>query len=143
MVECVCVFQLPSSPAVHIVDMKDTRKSTLSVARKRKLHCDSPLMPVCPLRSKSSPLSQASDDDVKDIENIPMFRLSAHSAALVAGKQSKGAAAHSPVYVTPDRRFEKPTAFISPITRSMTKVPKNIKVENTKDSLVEFCDFIM
>ena len=38
------------------------------------------------------------------------------------------ATVHSPIGVTPDKHFEKPTAFISPISRSMRKMPKSLHV---------------
>ena len=133
------LFQLPSSPRVHIVDMKDPYKTTLSVARKRKLPCESPLLPSrflpqSPAPSKASLGKGSSQSLTDDIENVPVFT----SPELQRKKASK--TAHSPVFVTPDRRFEKPTAFISPITRSMTKVPKSLQVNNLPKR--EFCDFL-
>ena len=37
---------------------------------------------------------------------------------------------HAPLVVTPDRRFEKPTAFISPITRTMQSASEVVQVNN-------------
>ena len=44
---------------------------------------------------------------------------------------------HSPVHITSDGRFEKPTAFISPITRTMAKVPKAVQVNTYTSPLLD------
>lgn len=124
------VHQLPSSPRVHIVDMKKTRDctpmtSTASV-NCRKRHDTTDMSHR--LASQSFHCHTASEHFSENSEN--MYRSSPLElrGRATPDRRLRKASVHSPVGVTPDKHFEKPTAFISPISRSMRKMPKSLHV---------------
>ena len=57
------------------------------------------------------------------------------ATAAVVSLHSNSSLCHSPLVVTPERRFEKPTAFISPITRTMKNASETVQV-NTPDKKI-------
>ena len=131
----VYLLQLPSSPRVHIVDMKSSSAETVSLARKRKLSDAKlpakprPLSLVQPCSFHpeiSSSLGDSPDWDAGQ-ENIPLFAATAKLPA-------------SP-HLAAERRFEKPTAYISPISRTVNKAPKALQV-NAHPNRGYLADFI-
>jgi len=123
---------LPSSPRVHIVDMKKSRgctpmTSTVSVnCRKRHETTSSDMSHR--LASQSFHCHTASEHFHENSENIyrnTPLDLRGHGTP---DRRVRKGSVHSPVGVTPDKHFEKPTAFISPISRSMRKMPKSLHV---------------
>ena len=44
---------------------------------------------------------------------------------------------HSPVHITSDGRFEKPTAFISPISRTMAKASRSVQVNSYATTVLD------
>ncbi len=136
--KCVrVVFQLPSSPKVHIIDMKNS--GTPQDAKKRRLF-ESPAAiaraaggartPTCDVPYDGISLTPcAFTDDTENIENTsPALR---RLMPLPSRKSP-----HSPVHITSDGRFERPTAFVSPISRTMAKAPKTVQVNSYTSPLI-------
>ncbi len=137
-----CSFQLPKNPMVHIVDMKENccpNSTDLSLLRRKRKEpgMDLPERPFSERPASLKPFSTPSSPDYLSTPRTQPLRerglLGSIGGTLKTGangntKKPTRQVSKSPVIVTPDHRFEKPTAFISPISRSINQTPKNLQV---------------
>ncbi|KAK2162827.1 hypothetical protein LSH36_91g08008 [Paralvinella palmiformis] len=121
---CSRVIDFPSSPRVHIVDMKENQDPKMAIHRKIKpkpssLGC---VLMDAALYTSGSPMPAFSRQFMTS-HNLDGTPLEFTSKKRCHPREQK-----SPIRRTPDSRFERPIAFVSPITRTFNKASLTTKV---------------